>query len=146
MAVGDRKDPYGQFNFLIDIEGVTAGGFTEVSGLNAESDVIEYREGSDPATVRKLPGLLKYGNITLKHGYTDNTALWDLRKTTENGQTRRFDGAIVLLDEGRQEALRWNFRAGWVSKYEGATLNSTTSEAAIESVEIAHEGLDVETG
>jgi phage tail-like protein len=145
MAVGDRNDPYAQFNFVVEIDGVEVAGFTEVGGLAAESDVIEYREGNEQATVRKLPGLRKYSNVTLKRGYTQSTALWDWRKTSEDGQTERRDGAIVLMDEARSPVLRWLFRNGWVSKYEGAALNSTTNEAAIESLEIAHEGLTFES-
>lgn len=141
MAVGDRADPYAQFNFLVELDGLEVAGFTEVGGLTAESDVIEYREGADEPTMRKLPGLLKYSNVTLKRGYTQNTELWEWRKTTLDGKTQRRDGSIILLDEARQEVLRWNFRNGWVSKYDGPALNSTTNEAAIESVEIVHEGL-----
>ena len=145
MAVGDRNDPYAQFNFIIELDGLEVAGFTETGGLMAESDVVEYREGSDEPTVRKLPGLRKYGNITVKRGYTQSTELWDWRKSTEDGQTERRDGTIILLDEGRNRVLQWLFRNGWISKYEGAALNSTTSEAAIESIEIAHEGLVMET-
>lgn len=144
MAVGDRNDPYGQFNFLVELDGLTVAGFTEVGGLASESDVGEYREGSEPARLRKIPGLMKYTNITLKRGYTSNSELWDWRKSSEDGATERRDGSIVLLDESRTEALRWNFRAGWISKYEGPALNSSTSEAAIESIEIAHEGLEMD--
>lgn len=139
-----RNDPYAQFNFLVELDGLTVAGFTEVGGIATESDVIEYRNGSDDATVRKLPGLRKYSNITLKRGYTQNLELWEWRMTTENGQTERRDGVIILLDEARQPVLRWIFREGWISKYEGAALNSTTSEAAIESLEIAHEGIVME--
>lgn len=139
-----RNDPYAQFNFLVELDGLTVAGFTEVGGLATESDVIEYRNGSDDATVRKLPGLRKYSNITLKRGYTQNLELWQWRQTTEDGQTERRDGVIILLDEARQPVLRWIFREGWLSKYEGAALNSTTMEAAIESIEIAHEGLVME--
>lgn len=141
---GERNDPYAQFNFVIQLGSQDVGGFTEVGGLTAESDVIEYREGADEATVRKLPGLRKYGNVTLKRGYTQSTALWDWRKTTEEGQTQRQDGTIVLQDEARSAVLRWHFRNGWLVKYEGPALNSTTNEAAIESIEIAHEGLTME--
>jgi phage tail-like protein len=145
MAVGDRDDPYAQFNFIVELDGLTVAGFTEVGGLSAESDVIEYRNGDEEPTVRKLPGLLKYANITLKRGYTKNTELWEWRKSTLDGQTARRDGSVVLLDEARQEALRWNFRSGWLSKYEGPALNSTTNEAAVESVEIVHEGFELVT-
>ncbi|NLS75691.1 MAG: phage tail protein [Chloroflexi bacterium] len=139
-----RDDPYAQFNFLVELDGVAAAGFTEVGGLAVESDVIEYRNGNEDATVRKLPGLRKYSNITLKRGYTANLELWKWRKTTEDGQTARRSGAIILLDEARQPVLRWIFREGWIAKYEGPALNSTTNEAAIESIEIAHEGLTLE--
>ena len=139
-----RNDPYAQFNFLIELDGLTVAGFTEVGGLDTESDVIEYRNGNDEPTVRKLPGLRTYSNITLKRGYTDNLELWGWRKTTEDGTTERRDGVIILLDEARQPVLRWIFRSGWISNYEGAALNSTTNEAAIESIEIAHEGIVME--
>lgn len=139
-----RNDPYAQFNFLVELDGLTVAGFTEVGGLTAESDVIEYRNGNEDATVRKLPGLRKVSNITLKRGYTQNMELWEWRKTSEDGQTERRDGVIILLDEARQPVLRWIFREGWLAKYEGAALNSTTNEAAIESIEIAHEGLVME--
>lgn len=134
-----RNDPYAQFNFLLEIEGTAAAGFTEVSGINAESDIIEYREGSEPARVRKLPALYKFGNITLKRGYTQSRDLWNWRKTTLDGATERKQGAIILLDEAREPQLRWEFREAWVSKYEGPALNATANEAAIESIEIAVE-------
>ena len=138
-----RNDPYAQFNFLLEIEGTTAAGFTEVGGLSAESDIIEYREGSDLPRMRKLPALFKFANITLKRGYTQNRELWEWRKTTLDGATERKQGAIVLLDESREPVLRWEFFEGWVSKYEGPALNSTANEAAIESIEIAIEDLQL---
>lgn len=138
-----REDPYAQYNFLVEIEGTSdaVAGFTEVSGLVAEQDAIEYRVGSETATVRKLPGLRKYNNITLKRGYTQNRELWEWRKTTIDGATERKSGAIVLLDEARNPALRWEFYEAWVMKYEGPTLNSTANETAIESLELAVEDL-----
>jgi phage tail-like protein len=141
----DRKDPYAQFNFIITIEGLTeaVAGFTEVAGMNAESDVVEYREGSDEPTMRKLPGLRKFGNITLKRGFTTNRELWDWRKTTLDGRTERKGGSIVLRNEEGEDVLRWNFRNGWISKYEGPALNAKTNEAAVESIEIVHEGLEL---
>lgn len=138
-----RNDPYAQFNFLVEVEDVTLGGFTEVSGLNAESDIIEYREGSDLARMRKLPALLKFGNITLKRGYTQNRGLWEWRKTTLDGATERHNGAIVLLDESRTPRLRWEFFEAWISKYEGPALNAATNEAAIESIELAVENVQL---
>ena len=120
----DRKDPYAQFNFVLEINGLDVAGFTEVSGINSESDIIEYREGSDASTVRKLPALRKVGN-------------------TLNGLTERKQGAIVLRDESAKNRLRWEFFEGWISKYEGPALNATANEAAIESIEIAIERLEL---
>jgi phage tail-like protein len=134
-----RNDPYAQYSFILEIEGTTVAGFAEVGGLSMEQGIIEYREGSDTATVRKLPGLRKYGNITLKRGYTRNHELWDWRKTTIDGATQRKQGAVILRDEAGQPALRWEFREGWISKYEGPALKATANEAAMESIEIAVE-------
>jgi phage tail-like protein len=136
-----RNDPYAQYNFIVEVEGLTVAGFTEVGGLTMEQDVIEYREGSDTATARKLPGLRKYGNVTLKRGFTQSRDLWEWRKTTIDGVTERKAGAVILRDEAGEPRLRWEFREGWISKYEGPALKSTANEAAIESIEIAVEDL-----
>jgi phage tail-like protein len=138
-----RNDPYAQYNFILEIEGTTVAGFAEVGGISMEQDIIEYREGSDTATVRKLPGLRKYGNISLKRGYTQNRELWDWRKTTIDGATERKSGAIILRDEAGEAALRWEFTNGFVSKYEGPALKATANEAAMESVEIAVEDVQL---
>jgi len=144
MAGGKRNDPYGQFNFVVEIDGVFAGGFSECSGLVGDTNIIEYREGNEQqGTTRKLPGLMKYNNIVLKRGWTKNRALWDWRKKVIDGKTQRTSGTITLLDEARQPALRWNFREGWPSKLEGPGLNAKTSEVAVETLEIAHEGLEL---
>ena len=141
MATGDRNDPYNAFNFLIDIEGVTVAGFSECSGLTTETDIVEYRNGDEEITVRKLPGLRKYTNIALKRGYTDSAELWNWRKKVIDGKTERKSGSITLLNEARDEALRWNFSEGWPSKWEGPTFNAKNNEVAIETLEIAVEGL-----
>ncbi|HEX3151509.1 MAG TPA: phage tail protein [Gemmataceae bacterium] len=144
MAEGKRNDPYGQFNFLVEIDGIVVAGFSEVSGLTTDTNIIEYREGSEKVgTVRKLPGLMKYNNIILKRGWTADTKLWIWRKKVIDGTTQRLSGTITLLDEARAPALRWNFTAGWPSKWEGPALNAKTSEVAIETMEIAHEGLEL---
>jgi phage tail-like protein len=144
MAGGKRNDPYGQFNFLVEVDGVFIGGFSECSGLVGDTNIIEYREGNEQqGTTRKLPGLMKYNNIVLKRGWTKDRSLWNWRKKVVDGKTQRTSGTITLLDEARQPALRWNFREGWPSKLEGPALNAKTSEVAIETLEIAHEGLEL---
>ncbi len=139
---GSRNDPFAAFNFLVDIGGAVAG-FSECSGLTLESDVIEYRNGNEDITVRKLPGLKKFTNIVLKRGYTNDKSLWEWRKTVLDGKTERRDGTITLLNEARQPALRWNFYFGWPSKWEGPTMNAKTNDVAIETLNITVEKIEL---
>jgi phage tail-like protein len=141
---GKREDPWRSFNFLVEIDGIPVANFSDVSGLSSDTDVIEYREGSDgPLTARKLPGLSKFTNISLKRGYTTNEDLWRWRRNILDGREDRRNGSVVLLDEQRNRVMEWHFVNGWISKYEGATLNAKGNEVAVETVEIAHEGLRI---
>jgi phage tail-like protein len=144
-ATGSRNDPYSSFNFLVEIDGVTVAGFSECGGLTTETDPIEYRNGDEDITVRKLPGLKKFTNINLKRGYTDSKELWEWRKKVMDGKTERQSGSIVLLNEAREPALRWNFREAWPSKWAGPTLNAKNNETAIEELEFVVESLELET-
>jgi phage tail-like protein len=137
--------PYGKFNFLLEIEGVTTtAGFTEVSGIRSETEVIEYREGGDVrGSVRKLPGLHKFANVVLKRGFSANTELWQWRQLVVNGSVDRRAGSIILLDAARNEVLRWNFYEGWPCKWEGPALNAKSGEVAIETLEIAVESIEL---
>ena len=137
-------DPYGNFNFLVQIDGITQAGFKECTGLESETDVIEYREGAGISTPRQLPGLTRYSNIDLKRGVTDSLDLYEWRKSVIDGQTQRRDGSIVLLNDERVPVARWNFRRGWPCRMSGPDLNATESEVAIEELEICHEGLERE--
>lgn len=144
MPTGERRDPFAGFNFLVEIDGITRAAFSECSGLSTDTDPIEYRDGSDDISVRKVPGLKKFANLSLKRGMTKDLELWNWRKKVLDGATERKAGSIVLLDEARQPALRWNFKEGWPTKWEGPSMNSTGNEAAIETLEIAHEGIELE--
>jgi phage tail-like protein len=144
MATGDRRDPFRSFNFRVELDGITRAGFRECSGLDASQDPIEYREGTEGLTARKLPGLNKYSNISLKWGMTDDTELWDWRKKAIAGKVERKNGSIVLLDESGEEKLRWNFREAWPTKWTGPSFNATGNEVAIETLEITHEGLELQ--
>lgn len=144
MATGDRRDPFRSFNFKVELDGITRAGFRECSGLDASQDPIEYREGTGELTVRKFPGLNKYSNISLKWGMTDDAELWDWRKKAITGKVERKNGSIVLLDETGEEKMRWNFREAWPTKWTGPTFNATGNEVAIETLEIAHEGLELQ--
>jgi phage tail-like protein len=140
---GSRNDPFSAFNYLVVIDGVTTAGFSECSGINTETDPIEYRNGNEDITVRKLPGLKKFGNITLKRGYTNSRELWDWRKKVMDGKTERKSGSVVLLNEARQPALTWNFREAWPRKWEGPSFNAKNNEVAIETLEIVCEGVEL---
>jgi phage tail-like protein len=142
MPPPQRNDPFKAFNFLVEIEGIAQAAFSEVSGLESETAVIEYRAGAEKVNaVRKLPGLTRFGNIVLRRGVTQDADLWNWRKSIVEGDIDRRNGSIILLDDKRTEVVRWNFRNGWISKWEGPTLNAKANEVAIETIEIAHEGL-----
>lgn len=143
MATGQRKkDPFRGFKFRVVIDGISKAGFREVSGLDAGTDAVDYREG-DGDTVLKLPGLKKFSNITLKRGITDDLDLWKWRSMVMDGQIKdaRKDGQIILLDDEGNDAAEWTFSAGWPTKWTGPTFNATANEVAIDTIEIAHEGL-----
>jgi phage tail-like protein len=141
MAPPQRNDPYKAFNFLVEFEGVARAAFSEVRGLESETAVIEYRSGAENV-MRKLPGLTKFRNIVFRRGVTQDRELWDWRQNIVEGNPDRRNGSIILLDDQRTEVVRWNFRNGWPCKWEGPALNAKANEVAIETLEIAHEGLE----
>jgi len=143
--MAQRDDPYTAFNFLVEIDGISVAAFCEVSGLASATEVIEYRVGSDKtSTVRKLPGLTSYANIVLKRGVTQDNQLWLWRKAIEQGTPDRRSGSIVLLDDERNPVRRWHFTDGWITKFDGPDLNAKANDVAIETIEIAHEGLTID--
>jgi phage tail-like protein len=146
MAATDaRNDPYRGFNFVVDFGDQTIAAFSEASGLTAEGDSVDYREGTDKQNhVRKLVGLRKFANITLKRGYTRNDKLWAWYTNIANGTPDRRDGTITLMDEGHTAVLRWRISAAWVNKIEGPSLKASGNEVALESIELCHEGLSME--
>lgn len=142
MATGDIPDPFGNYNFLVEIDGISRAAFQEVSGFDSTIDVIEHREGGENTTLRKLPGMTKYSNITLKWGITDDMDLYTWHRQAVQGQLERKNGSIVLLGRDGQEVARWNFIRAWPTKYDGPDLNAEGNDVAIEMLELAHEGLE----
>jgi phage tail-like protein len=142
MANGQRVDPYRNFNFLVEIGGITQAGFAECSGFGASNDAIEYREGTEIPTVRKLPGLTKYNNITLKWGLTDSQELYQWFRDITKGKIDRKNGSIVVADLDGTEKVRWNFFQGWPTKWDGPDFNAEGTDVAVETLEIAHEGIE----
>ena len=144
MATGERKDPFRGFNFQVQIDNSSVAGFRECSGLSFTTDPVEYREGTDkPLHPRKLTAMRKFANISLKRGMTDNKELWNWYKNVLNGKTDRRDGAIVLKDEEHKEVMRWKFENGWICKWEGPSMNATSNDVAIESIEICVERVEL---
>jgi len=142
--MADRKDPFRNNRFIVEIDGVSQAGFREATIPDVSTDPIEYREGNEAPTVRKIPGLIKYGNITLKWGITNSMDMYNWYK--EAILDSKFNGArknisILLLDEEGNEANRWNFVNCWPTKYNAPDTNATTSEIAIEEMEIVNEGM-----
>ena len=133
--------PHGKFNYKVEIDGLEAGGFFEVTGFDASIDVIEYREGDMTQTPIKIPGLKKYGNITLKQGLVDSMVLYEWMTAGLEGDVERKTLTITLLDIAGSPAASWQIINAWPVKYTAPDFNATSSEVAIESLEIAHEGM-----
>lgn len=139
-------DPLIGFHFAVEVSGVISGYFTEVSGLGSEHEVVEHKivspEGRE--VIRKIPGRLKWGDITLKRGITANMDIWDWRKQVEDGDVAnaRRNGSIIMFDMELQEVARWNFEAGWPSKITGPAPKSDSNEVGIEELTIVHEYIE----
>jgi phage tail-like protein len=136
-----RNDPYRKFNFIVEIDGIASSAFQFVDGLESTSDVIDYREGGEANTPRKLPGLNKFSNITLKRGVTANRDLWQWRRTVLDGATERRNGAIIVLNEAREEVLRYYFEMAWPCRWKISGLDALESQVLVEEVELVIENL-----
>jgi phage tail-like protein len=146
-----RENPYSNFNFIVLVDGQEAAAFSEVSGLDSENTPIEYREGADAInSVRKLPGIEKYSNVSLKRGITGSTALWEWRKEVRDSTSTyppRKEVTIKLLNEKGDRntpALTFKLRNAWPTKITGPSLNAKGNDIAIEQLDLVHERLDIE--
>jgi phage tail-like protein len=143
----ERKDPFRSFNFELTIDNVASGAFSECSGLTADGDAVDYRDGTWPSlNVKKLIGLRKFTNVSLKRGYTQDRQLWDWHVRIANGIPDRRNVTIILHDEAHTPVMRWHLENAWINKIEGPSFKAAGNEVAIESVELVHEGLTVELG
>lgn len=137
MPDRNRADPFRGYNFRVEFDGISKAAFREVSGLTFEVDPVEYREGDEQFLhVRKLFGLRKFTNLQAKRGITTDLQLYRWYHEILMGGARLRDGAIVLTDELQKDKLRWSFRNGFISKWEGPSLNATSNDVAIEMIEI----------
>jgi len=143
----NRTHPYGAFNFLVTIDGAdTLGGFSDVSGLSTEIAIAEYREGTDkPNHVRKVAGLHKMGDVTLKRGVIDSTQMWNwITEARNTGVAAQKNVVVNLLDEARNPVQRWLLRGVIPMKYSGPTLAAKGGEVAMEELVLSCEALEIE--
>lgn len=149
MAV-QSDTPYGAFNFQVSLGGTDPGdikaGFSEVSGLSMEVQVIEYRAGNYRSeSPIKIPGLTKYSPVTLKRGLIGALDLFEwIEETAQSGAGSRRDVIIHLMGEEHQPVMTWKLRNAWITKYTTSDLNASSNEVAIETIELTHEGLKLE--
>jgi phage tail-like protein len=135
-------EPMTNFHFRVEIDGIAQASFSEVQVAEATIEVIEHREGSDPTHIRKLPGLAKYGNVTLKWGATASNELFNWWKAAADGQLQRRNMVVSLLDERNKVVKRWTMRNVWPARYavsplvaaEGRITVTETLECAVESL------------
>ena len=142
------EELFGAYNFLLEIEGIIAdtkvivGGFKSVSGMDSETEIVEFKQGND-TVVRKKPGRTTYANIVLERGYTATDDLWQWRQNIENGKIDRRSGSIIILDQdGQTEVARYNFFEGWPCKWYVPDMDSDSSAMAIEKIEICTEKIE----
>ena len=133
--------PFLTFNFAVEIEGLLVGGFSQVDGLESEVQVEEYQEGGVNGYVHKLPGHTTHANLVLRHGLTGLSTLWSWCYDTTQGAIQRRNGTIMLLDRRQIPVMWWNFRNALPVRWSGPSLNATSDEVGVESIELVHEGL-----
>ena len=148
MANNNTEDLYGAYHFLLEISGiiddnkVIVGGFKTISGMDSETEIVEFKQGNDKV-VRKKPGRTTYANIVLERGYTATDDLWQWRLNIENGQIDRRSGSVIILDQDQEtEVARYNFYEGWPCKWNVPDMDADSSAMAIEKIEIAVEKVE----
>ncbi len=136
-----RQDPYRQPRFRVEADDIQAG-FSECSFTDTTTDPVEYREGDEPPVFRKLSGLTKYGNITLKWGITDNMSIYNWRQQVidTGAEGARKNMSIILINEAGEDKARWDLTRAWPTKYDPPDFSAKGNEVAIETLEIVHEG------
>jgi phage tail-like protein len=137
-----RNDPLRNFRFRVEIPAIGEAHFSEVTGFDISTDAIDYREGNEPPNVRKLPGLNKFGNVTLKRGITDSMNLYKWYRDVVAGKIERQNVSIVVLDEIGGDKARFEIREAWPIKYDPMDLNAKGNDVSIETMELVNEGID----
>jgi phage tail-like protein len=138
------KDPLVSAWFGVEFQGQVVGAFRECTGMGSENEIVEYKASGPKGefVIQKVPGRMKWNNITLKRGITDAIDMWKWRKLVEEGKIddARKNGSVVMFDQSGKEMARWEFIRAWPSKLHGPTANAGNNEVGIEELEITHEG------
>lgn len=137
--------PQPKFHFQVEWGGARIG-FTEASGLDVETEVIEYREGASPEYSKlKIPGMQKYPNVTLKRGvFKSDNEYFEWWNTVALNTVERRDVIVSLLNESHEPVVVWKVKNAWPAKIASTDLKADGNEIAIESVELAHDGLTIQ--
>lgn len=135
------SEPLAGYRFWVELESDLVGGFSECTGLQVETEVMDWLEGGENTTVLKFPGRIKYGNVTLKHGFTESPDLWLWFMRVMNGVFERRPLTVILMDLQGGRARTWNFSRAFPVKWSGPELRASANAVAIETVEFAHEGI-----
>ena len=148
MSVGSGEpttDPLSSPMFSLDFQGSVAGYFTECAGLGSESEVITQYVTGDKGmqVIKRIPGNMKYEDITLKRGVTENLEIWEWRKQVEDGDVKsaRKNGAITMYTQDLKPVAQWTFYNAWPVKVSGPQLSAGSNEVAVEELRITHEGM-----
>jgi phage tail-like protein len=144
MAVSSRTDPYASFRFLIEVEGLVVGGFSEVNGLEAETETEEYWEGGGNDHAHTLPKGTKYPRLVLKRGITDLKTLWQWHTKIRSGRIERHTVHIILIDETQHRKWDWRCVDAYPVKWSGPGFKADGNTIGIESIEFVHNGIRVD--
>lgn len=138
-----RIDPFPAFKFCVEIGGITQAIFSECSGLEVEVEVFEYMEGGLNDYVHKLPGRVKYSDLTLKRGIASSDELWDWCKKTLQGTIERKNISVTIYDTSGEEYRRWNFQEAYPIKWTGPDFKADDNSVAIETLVFSHRGMQL---
>jgi phage tail-like protein len=144
-ASGRESDPLVGFQFAIEVGGMVTGYFTECGGIGSENEIAETKTVTDTGqeVVLKVPGRLKFGDVTLKRGITDNLQIWEWRQLVEEGKMKdaRKNCSVIMFDRNYTPAARWDFVNAWPSKVSGPDVKSDSNDFGVEEMVLVHEGM-----
>lgn len=131
----------GAYRFAVELDGMLVAGFSEVTGLESQTEYEEIREGGVNGYVHRLPKGVRTPPIVLRRGISSSQELWSWYEASSQGRVTRKSGSIILYKQDGAELCRWNFFEAYPVRWTGPTLNASASEVAVEAVELIHNGI-----